>query len=95
MNYRAWNLKQMKPLNIGVKEPEAAGAIAWILYNAYCQTNENKYLIGAEWAMEFLDSLEENPSYEIQLPYGVYTAARMNAEIGTNYNIEKMLNWCF
>jgi len=95
MNYRAWNLKQMKPLNIGVKEPEAAGAIAWILYNAYCQTNENKYLIGAEWAMEFLDSLEENPSYEIQLSYGVYTAARMNAEIGTNYNIEKMLNWCF
>lgn len=95
MNYRAWNLNQMKPLTTGVKEPEAAGAIAWILYNAFCETNEKKYLLGAEWAMEFLNSMDENPSYEIQLPYGVYTAARMNAEIGTNYDIDKMLNWCF
>ena len=33
--------------------------------------------------------------YELQLPYGVYIAARMNAELGTDYDIEKMLNWCF
>ncbi|MBC8319373.1 MAG: T9SS type A sorting domain-containing protein [Bacteroidetes bacterium] len=95
MNYRAWNLKQMKPLTTGVKEPEAAGAIAWLLYNAYRETNEIKYLIGAEWSMEFLVNLDQNPSYELQLPYGTYTAACMNVEIGTNYDIEKMLNWCF
>jgi len=95
MNYRAWNLKQMKPLASGVNEPEAAGAIAWILYNAYRETNERKYLIGAEWAMEFLNSIDQNPSYEIQLPYGVFTAACMNAEIGTNYDVEKLINWVF
>lgn len=95
MNYRAWNLKQMIPLTEGVKQPEAAGAIAWILYNAYVQTQNKDYLMGAEWALEFLNNWTENPSYEIQLPYGTYIAARMNAEIGTNYDIEKMMNWSF
>jgi hypothetical protein len=95
MNYRAWDLKTMQPLVDGVKEPEAAGAIAWILYQAYKELGDKKYLIGAQWSMEFLNGLESNPSYELQLPYGVLAAARMNAEIGTNYDVEKMLNWCF
>ena len=84
MNYRAFNLMTMEPFTSGVDEPEAAGAIAWILYNAYLETGNEKYRIGAEWCLEFLNSLLTNPSYELQLPYGVYTAARMNAELGTN-----------
>ncbi len=95
MNYRAWNMSQMEPLDSGVRQPEAAGALAWILYNAYVETGDMIYLRGAEWAMEFLNGWEENPSYELQLPYGVYTAARMNAELHTGYDIEKMVNWCF
>ncbi|MBI9066770.1 MAG: T9SS type A sorting domain-containing protein [Salinivirgaceae bacterium] len=95
MNYRAWNLETMEPLDEGVIEPEAAGAIGWILYNAFVETGEDKYRIGAEWCIEFLNSLDENPSYELQLPYGIYTAARMNAELNTNYDIEKMVNWSF
>ena len=95
MNYRAWSLSTMSPLTVGVKEPEAAGAIAWLLYHAFIETGEEKYRIGAEWAMEFLNSLDINPSYELQLPYGVYVAARMNAELGTQYDIEKLVNWCF
>ncbi|MBN1154480.1 T9SS type A sorting domain-containing protein [candidate division KSB1 bacterium] len=95
MNYRAWSLSTMTPLSEGVKQPEAAGAIGWLLYNAYIVTGEEKYRIGAEWCLEFLNEWAKNPSYELQLPYGVYAAARMNAEIGTNYDIEKMINWCF
>jgi hypothetical protein len=95
MNYRAWNLITMKPLTTGVPEPEAAGAIAWILYNAFVETGDEKYRIGAEWALEFLNNWNSNPSYELQLGYGVYAAARMNAELGTNYNIQKLINWCF
>ena len=45
--------------------------------------------------MEFLNNWGSNPSYEMQLPYGVYTAARMNAELGTSYDIYKLTNWCF
>lgn len=95
MNYRAFNLMTMEPLASGVVEPEAAGAIAWILYNAYVETGNKNYRIGAEWCMEFLNSLTSNPSYELQLSYGAYIAARMNAELGTTYNLSKIINWCF
>ena len=95
MNYRAWHLSDMTPNSSGVTEPEAAGTIAWILYSAFAETGEKKYLIGAEWALEFLVNYKGNPSYELQLPYGAYVAARMNAEIGTSYDIQKLTNWCF
>ncbi|HMG15575.1 MAG TPA: LamG-like jellyroll fold domain-containing protein, partial [Saprospiraceae bacterium] len=95
MNYRAFNFKTGEPNGVGAHEPEAAGAYAWVLYNAYHKTGNKDYLKGAEWSMEFLNGLTSNPSYELQLPYGTYTAARMNAELGTNYDIEKMINWSF
>lgn len=95
MNYRAWKFATMQPNPNGVPEPEAAGAFAWVLYNAWKQTGNPEYLKGAQWAIEFLDEWTSNPSYELQLPYGTLTAARMNAELGTNYAVEKMLNWSF
>jgi hypothetical protein len=95
MNYRAWKMSTMSPLTTGVPEPEAAGAIAWIMYQTYQITGLEQHRLAAEWSLEFLNNLSSNPSYELQLPYGVYTAARMNAEIGTSYDIEKMLNWVF
>ncbi len=95
MNYRAWKFKTMQPNANGVKEPEAAGAYAWVLYNAWKETGNPEYLKGAEWSIEFLNDWTSNPSYELQLPYGTYTAAKMNAEIGTNYDIQKMVNWSF
>ncbi len=95
MNYRGFDLSQMEPYEGDVKEPEAAGAIGWILYNAYVETGLVKYRVGAEWCLEYLNSLTSNPSYELQLPYGVYIAARMNAELGTDYDVKKMLEWTF
>ena len=95
MNYRAWNFKTQQPNTTSVPEPEGAGAYAWVLYNAYQKTGNPEYLKGAEWSMEFLSEWTTNPSYELQLPYGTYTAARMNAELGTKYDVEKMVNWSF
>lgn len=95
MNYRAFDLISKKPLETGVVEPESSGAIAWILYNAYLETGDERYLCGAELSLDFLNSLTTNPSYELQLAYGVQTAAKMNAVEGTDYDIEKMFNWCF
>lgn len=95
MNYRAFNLETMQGLADGVREPEAAGAIGWLLYHAYLETGETKYLNGAQQSLEFLNGLTANPSYELQLPYGAFVAAKMNAEQGTSYNISKILNWCF
>lgn len=95
MNYRAFNFKTLKPLTTGVPEPEAAGAIAWILFNAYEQTGNKSFRIAAEQAMEFLHQLNTNPSYELQLAYGVAAGARMNAVLGTDYDMAKLLGWCF
>jgi len=95
MNYRAFNLLTGEPETSGVAEPEAAGAVAWLLYQAYRRTGELKYRYGAELSLGFLQDWESNPSYEIQLPYGIHTAARMNAIEGTDYDIEKFLNWTF
>lgn len=95
MNYRAWNFQTMQPNTTSVPEPEAAGTFAWTLYNAWKVTGNPDYRKAAEWSIEFLDNWPSNPAYEIQLPYGTLIAARMNAELGTDYDVEKMVNWSF
>jgi hypothetical protein len=95
MNYRAFNLATGQPLATGVAEPETAGSIAWLLYNAWLETGNRKYIEGAQQSLDFLQGWNTNPSYELQLPYGTLAAARMNAVEGTGYDINKMLNWCF
>ena len=95
MNYRAFNLITGLPLSESVPEPEAAGSIAWLLYNAWHETGNRKYIEGAQQAMDFLGGFGSNPAYELQLSYGTLTAAKMNAVEGTNYPVQKMLDWCF
>ena len=95
MNYRSFNLSTGLPNTTGVPEPESAGSIAWLLYNAYHETRNRKYFEGTQLAMDFLAGFESNPAYELQLPYGTLVAARMNAVEGTNYPLQKLLDWCF
>lgn len=94
-NARAISLATLQPLTSGVHEPEAAGAVAWILYHAYRETGDERYRIGAELALDDLDRRTQNPSYELQLPYGALAAARMNAEVGADYDVEKLVRWTF
>jgi hypothetical protein len=49
----------------------------------------------AKWGLDYLEGTGNNPNYEILLSYGAYTAARMNAEQGTTYDVEKLVNWVF
>lgn len=95
MDYRAFDLATGEPLNTGVSEPESAGSISWLLYNAYLETGSRKYFEGAQQAMDFLEGFASNPSYELQLSYGTLTAAHMNAVEGTDYSVQKFLDWCF
>jgi hypothetical protein len=95
MNYRGWYLASMTGNSSGVKEPEASGAIGWLLYHAYLKTGEKKFLYGAQMCIDFLAAQQTNPSYELQLPYGTQTAAKLNATLGSNYDIKKMLDWSF
>jgi hypothetical protein len=95
MNYRAFNLATGLPLSESVPEPESAGSISWLLYNAYLETGNRKYFEGAQLGMDFLTEFGSNPSYELQLSYGTIAAARLNAVEGTNYPLQKLLDWSF
>ena len=37
----------------------------------------------------------KTPTTSVLLPFGDYTAARMNAEQGRRYDVAKLVNWCF
>lgn len=77
------------------EEPDAAAGIAWLEYMAYVRWGQPWHLQGADWGLLFLESLSYNPMYEVLLPFGAYLAARMNAELDREYDVEKLLNWCF
>jgi hypothetical protein len=93
--HTAFNFLTMDSFDGDWKEPDAAAGYAWIEYMAYVKWGAPQHLTGAKWGIEYLQGRSENPLYEVLLPYGAYTAARMNAEVGTSYNLYKILNWCF
>jgi hypothetical protein len=76
-------------------QQDAAGGHGYVLYAAYQKYGDARYLVGAKSAIAALEAQSESRFYEILLPMGCYTAARLNAEQGTTYDVEKMLNWVF
>ncbi|MET3114463.1 hypothetical protein AAKU52_002197 [Pedobacter sp. CG_S7] len=95
-NYSYFDYGKMKPMtnNICVQADAAAGH-AYVLYAAYLKFADPRYLKGAINAMNALESQKINPTYELLMPFGAYVAARMNAEQGTNFDVQKMLEWTF
>jgi len=95
-DHTAFDFDMMTPSDNGIwREPDAAAGIAWLMYMAYVKWNEPNYLQAAGWGMDFLQGRRNSPFYEVLLPYGAYVAARMNAELGRDYDVLKLLNWCF
>lgn len=95
-NYSYFDYAQMKGMvnNVPLQQ-DAAGGHAWVLYSAYEKFGDKRYLKAARSATEALLNQKESRFYEILLPFGAYTAARLNAEQGTNYDVTKLLNWTF
>jgi hypothetical protein len=78
-----------------VYQQDAAAGHAYVLYEAYKKFGDEKYLVGAKSAIEALLNLKESRFYEVLMPFGALTAARINAEQGTSYNVGKILDWTF
>ncbi len=95
-DYSFFNYATNEPTKnwICAQEDVAAGH-AFVLYAAYQKFNDPKYLTGAKSSLEALLNQKENRFYEILMPFGAYVAARMNAEQGTNYDFNRILNWTF
>ncbi|MDD5185353.1 MAG: hypothetical protein PHS84_08850 [Paludibacter sp.] len=95
-DYSYFDYGQMKGMvNKIPLQQDAAGGQGYVLYAAYQKYHDARYLAHAKSAIAALDGQKESRFYEILLPMGIYTAARLNAEQGTNYNIDKMINWVF
>lgn len=95
-DYSYFNYAQMKGMVNQIPfEQDAAGGHGYVLYAAYNKYRNARYLAHAKSAIAALDGQKESRFYEILLPMGIYTAARLNAEQGTHFNVEKMINWVF
>jgi hypothetical protein len=64
-------------------------------YAAWKRFGDPERLAAAEACMKFLQERKQNPYYEVLMPWGALIAARMNAELGRRYDVDKMVNWCF
>lgn len=95
-DYSYFDYAQMKGMRNHIPwQQDAAGGHAWVLYSAYQKFGDARYLNGAKSATQALINQKESRFYEILLPFGAYTAARLNAEQGTDYDITLLLNQIF
>jgi len=95
-NYSYFDYAKMKGMQNNVpQQQDAAGGHSWVLLSAWYKFGDARYLKGAKSATQALLNPTESRFYENLLPFGVYTAARLNAEQGTKYDVTKLLNWTF
>ncbi len=95
-HYSFFDYGKMQPMKNNIcAQPDVAAGHAFVLYAAYKKFGDRRYLNGALSALGALQSNEVNPTYEVLMPFGAYMAAKMNAELGTKYDLDKMLQWSF
>ena len=95
-SYSYFDFKAMKGCKSHIPTQEdVAGGYAFVLYSAWVKFGDAKYLRAAKNALNVLYNQKENRFYEAMMPIAAYVGARMNAEAGTNYNIERFLDWTF
>lgn len=95
-DYSYFDYAEMKGMRNHIPwQQDAAGGHAWVLYSAYQKFGDKRYLEGAKSATQSLDNQKESRFYEILLPFGAYTAARLNAEHNTDYDVKKQLDYIF
>ncbi len=95
-DYSFFNYATMEPVKNWIcTQQDVAAGHAYVLYSAYQRFDDPKYLEGAKSSLEALLNQKENYFYEILMPFGAYTAARLNAEQGTDYDFDNLLAWTF
>lgn len=95
-NWSYFDYGKMMPMKNNIcAQPDAAAGHAWVLYAAYKKFGDERYLKGAMSALKALQSQSLNPTYELLMPFGAYLSARINAEQGKQYDVNKMLGWTF
>ena len=87
---------KMKPMKTQIcPQADAAAGHAYVLYAAYKKFKDPRYLKGALSALRALEAQKQNPTYELMMPFGAYMAARTNAELEEEFNVDQLLDWSF
>lgn len=95
-DYSYFDYAKMKGMHTQTPfQQDVAGGQGWVLYSAFQKFGDKRYLKGAKSAIQALVNQKESRFYEILLPFGAYTAARLNAENGTSYDVTLILNQTF
>jgi len=95
-DYSYFDYAQMKGMRNQIPyQQDVAGGHAWVLLSAYQKFGDPRYLNRSKRAIDALVSQKESRFYEILFPFGAYTAARLNAEHGTTYDVGRILNYIF
>jgi hypothetical protein len=101
-NHTAFNFATQQPVDNGQwKEPDMGLGMAWLQQAAYWRNRSTNpvaaasYLNAVDWSLSYYEKTSSNPDYEVLTGFGAYTAARMNAEHGRNYDTQKLVNWVF
>ena len=95
-SYSFFDFKNMKGERSHIPTQEdVAGGYAFILYAAWVKFGDEKYLRAARNALTVLYNQKENRFYEAMMPVAAYVAARMNVEAGTDFDIQRFLDWTF
>lgn len=78
------------------KEPDVAAGLAYLMMIAHQKwKDDRRFYDECHHALMWMDQHPKNINYGIFAPFGVYAAARANAEHGSKYNIAKFFSWCF
>ena len=98
-DHTGFDFVKMQPVDNKLwKEPDSAGGIAFISVLAHHHTQSPTHLATAKMALDFLEGRQASPLYEMMLPFGAYSAARLNAIQGNAsrahaYDVQKLVAW--
>lgn len=94
--FQSYDLRRRLALVSRWREPDSAAALAFLMQMAYAKwPEEQTFYHETRHALDWLCAQEHNLNYEFFTAFGVYAAARCNAEHHTDYDVGKLLNWCF
>jgi hypothetical protein len=94
--FQSYDLQQRQAVTKDWTEPDVAAGLAYLMLMAYQRwPEEQRFYEECHHALMWMDKHPSNLNYSIFAPFGVYAAARANAEHGSKYDVAKFFSWCF
>ena len=94
--FQAYDLREKRAVTKQWTEPDSAAGLAFLLQMAAAKwPEEASFQHMHRRALDWLCAQQRNVNYEFFPAFGVYAAARCNAEQRTQYDVGRVLGWCF